>query len=134
MKKKKKVMFIASTGGHLSELMQLAPLFKKYDYNIVTEKTKSNLNLIKKYPNRVHYIISGTYTNFKAKLIYPFKLLLNCFISLLYDCNVLSDNFLSFSKNSKKSFNCFSIIIPLSDFKIIYLHKLYMLYQTFDKL
>ena len=56
----KKVMFIASTGGHLSELMQLAPLFSKYDYAIVTEKTKSNLNLAKKYPNRVHFIISGT--------------------------------------------------------------------------
>ena len=78
----KKVMFIASTGGHLSELMQLAPLFSKYDYTIVTEKTKSNLNLAKKYPNRVHFIISGTYTNFKAKLFYPFKLFLNCFISL----------------------------------------------------
>ena len=78
----KKVMFIASTGGHLSELLQLSPLFSKYDYTIVTEKTKSNLNLRNKYPNRVHFIISGTYTNLKAKLLYPFKLLLNCFISL----------------------------------------------------
>ena len=75
-------MFIASTGGHLSELLQLSPLFSKYDYTIVTEKTKSNLNLRNKYPNRVHFIISGTYTNLKAKLLYPFKLLLNCFISL----------------------------------------------------
>lgn len=78
----KKVMFIASTGGHLSELLQLSPLFSKYDYTIVTEKTKSNLNLRNKHPNRVHFIISGTYTNLKAKLLYPFKLLLNCFISL----------------------------------------------------
>ena len=82
MEKRKKVMFIASTGGHLSELLQLSPLFEKYDYTIVTEKTKSNLNLVKKYPHHIHYIISGTYTNFKAKLIYPFKFLLNCFISL----------------------------------------------------
>ena len=78
----KKVMFIASTGCHLSELLQLSPLFSKYDYTIVTEKTKSNLNLRNKYPNRVHFIISGTYTNLKAKLLYPFTLLLNCFISL----------------------------------------------------
>ena len=28
----KKVLFIASTGGHLNELMQLKPLFQKYDY------------------------------------------------------------------------------------------------------
>lgn len=78
----KKVMFIASTGGHLSELLQLSPLFSKYDYTIVTEKTKSNLNLRNKYPNRVHFIISGTYTNLKTKILYPFKLLFNCFISL----------------------------------------------------
>ena len=42
--KKKKVLFIASTGGHLNELMQLEPMFKDYDYHIITEKTKSNLN------------------------------------------------------------------------------------------
>ena len=29
---KRKVMFIASTGGHLNELMQIKPLFKKFDY------------------------------------------------------------------------------------------------------
>ena len=36
--KPKKVMFISSTGGHFSELMQLKPMFEKYDYHIVTEK------------------------------------------------------------------------------------------------
>lgn len=75
----KKVLFISSTGGHLHELLQLSPLFKKYDYYIITERTKSNLDLVNKYPKRVNYLIYGT----KAKpLIYPFKLLLNCFISL----------------------------------------------------
>ena len=39
---KKKVLFISSTGGHLSELLQLSPLFEKYDYNIITEKDKTN--------------------------------------------------------------------------------------------
>lgn len=79
---KKKVMFIASTGGHLSELLQLEPCFKDYDYTIVTEKTKSNMGLMKKHPGRVHYIISGTYTTLKAKIVYPFKLFVNCWISL----------------------------------------------------
>ena len=40
---KKKVLFISSTGGHIEELMQLKPMFDKYDYHIITEKTKSNL-------------------------------------------------------------------------------------------
>ena len=47
----KRVLFIASTGGHLNELLQLSPCFKNYDYLIVTEKTKSNMGLLKKYPN-----------------------------------------------------------------------------------
>lgn len=53
--------------------------------------------------------------------------LLNCFKSLLYDCNVLFDNFFSFSKNSKKSFNCFSIF-PYPYIKIFYLHKFCICY------
>lgn len=47
--KKKKVMFISSTGGHFVELMQLKPLFKKYDYHIVTEKTDNNIKLKDEY-------------------------------------------------------------------------------------
>lgn len=77
--KKKKVLFIASTGGHLNELMQLSPLFNKYDYNIITEKTKSNLAFKEKYQERINYLIYGT----KDKIItYPAKLLYNCFKSL----------------------------------------------------
>lgn len=78
----KKVMFISSTGGHLDELMQLKSMFEKYDYYIVTEKTKSNLSLKNKYPNKVSFLLYGSYTTFLKKLIYPFKLLINCFKSL----------------------------------------------------
>jgi UDP-N-acetylglucosamine:LPS N-acetylglucosamine transferase len=75
----KKVMFISSTGGHLSELLQLKDMFKKYDYHIVTEKTKSNLSLLEKYPNKVNFLIYGSKSH---PIVYPFKLLANCFISL----------------------------------------------------
>ena len=77
--KKKKVMFISSTGGHLDELMQLKSMFEKYEYRIVTEKTKSNLNLKNKYPKKVSFLVYGTK---EQQLIYPFKLLFNCFKSL----------------------------------------------------
>ena len=79
--KKKKVLFISSTGGHLSEMMRLSPMFLKYDYYIITEKTKSNLNLKKTHPGRVGYLVYGTKRSF---LTYPFKLLFNCFKSLFY--------------------------------------------------
>ena len=77
--RKKKVMFISSTGGHLDELMQLKPMFEKYDYHIVTEKTKSNLNLKNKFPKKVSFLVYGTKD---YMLTYPFKLLFNCFKSL----------------------------------------------------
>ena len=75
----KKVLFISSTGGHLSEMMMLESLFKKYDYHIITEKTDTTKNLSEKYKGKVNYLIYGTKDHF---LIYPFKLFLNCFISL----------------------------------------------------
>lgn len=79
---KKKVLFISSTGGHLEELTQLKSMFDRYDYYLVTEKTKSNMSLLKKYPKRVSFLIYGTYTTFLKKITYPFKLIANCFISL----------------------------------------------------
>jgi len=84
-------MFVSSTGGHLTELMQLKPLFKKYNYYIVTEKTKSNLSLLKKHPNKVSFLIPGSYTTLLAKLIYPFKLFINCWISLFLIIKIRPD-------------------------------------------
>ncbi|MBQ7137090.1 MAG: polysaccharide biosynthesis protein [Bacilli bacterium] len=77
----KKVLFISSTGGHLSEMLELKDLFKQYDYHIITEKTKSNLSLQKEYPNKVNYLIYGTKDHM---LTYPFKLIANCFKSLYF--------------------------------------------------
>lgn len=58
----KKVIFISSTGGHLSELLQLKPLMKEYDSYLITEKTKSNLSLKSKFKN-VYYLVYGTKKN-----------------------------------------------------------------------
>lgn len=72
-------MFISSMGGHLNELMMLKSLFNKYDYHIVTEKTKATKYLKNDYNNKVSYLVYGTK---KLILLYPFILLINCFISL----------------------------------------------------
>lgn len=69
-------MFISSTGGHLSELMQLAPLFEKYEYKIVTEKDKTTEYLREKYNDKIEYLIYGT----RSHLIrYIFQFMCNCF-------------------------------------------------------
>lgn len=75
--KKKKVMFISSTGGHLSELQMLD--FESYDFSVVTEKTESDKDLYKKYPSRVYYLAYGTR---KTPVKYFFILLFNLFKSL----------------------------------------------------
>lgn len=76
----KKVLFIASSGGHLSELLQLESLFKKYNSYIITEKAKSTLYLKNKYSN-VYYLIAGT----RKKIIsYVFKSIANIFKSFYY--------------------------------------------------
>lgn len=75
----KKVLFVASTGGHLDELLQLKPLFKKYDYHIITEKDKSTKYLINTYPNKISYLMYGTR---QKKLLYPFVFFINALKSI----------------------------------------------------
>ncbi len=72
---KKRVLFISSTGGHLNELMQLSPLFKKYDYRIITEKDDSNIKLKDKYGSNIYFLPYGT----RAKIFsYIFKYFYLC--------------------------------------------------------
>lgn len=75
---REKVLFISSTGGHLSELLQLKPLFEKYDYHLITEKTKSTLKLGEKY--KVDYLVFGTKDH---PISYCFKFLYNVIKSVV---------------------------------------------------
>lgn len=75
----KKVLFIASTGGHLSELLQLESLFKEYDYHLITENTDSTKNLKNKYLKKIDYLVFGTKDHL---LSYIFKFGFNCIKSL----------------------------------------------------
>lgn len=74
-----KVLFIASTGGHLSELLQLKPLFNDFDYHLVTEKTKMTIDMKNEYGERIDYLIFGSKDHL---LSYIFKFSFNCFKSL----------------------------------------------------
>ena len=72
---KKRVLFISSTGGHLNELLQLSPLFEKYDYYIITEKDKANEDLKQKYGEKLYFLPYGT----RAKIFsYIFRYLYLC--------------------------------------------------------
>ncbi len=56
----KKVMFISSMGGHLTEMLELKDIFKDYDYKIVTEKHKSTIGMKAKYKSKIEYLMAGS--------------------------------------------------------------------------
>ena len=114
----KKVLFISSTGGHLSEMMMLSSLFSKYDYHIITEKTKSNLGLKDKYKNKVDYLVYGTKDH---KLTYGFKLLYNCFKKLYLYLKVRPDFIITTGAHTAGPMCCIGKIFGS---KIIYIETL----------
>lgn len=71
----KKILFISSTGGHLTELLQLAPMFKNYEYTLVTENTKANQSLREKYKGHFYTLVYGTKEHLFS---YIFKFGFNC--------------------------------------------------------
>lgn len=110
-------MFISSTGGHLNEMMQLKKLFEQYDYYIVTEKTKSNLWLAKKYKSRVDFLTYGTKDHM---LTYPFKLLYNCFKSIFIYIKVHPDYIITTGVHTAGPMCCIGKILGS---KIIYIES-----------
>lgn len=46
---KKRVMFISSVGGHLTQMLELKSIFNDYNYVLVTEKTDVTIKLKDKY-------------------------------------------------------------------------------------
>lgn len=67
----KKVIFAASSGGHLTEILKLEKLFDEYNYLICTEKTdvtkelegKYNIKYVKYGPskNKIRYVLTIIY-------------------------------------------------------------------------
>lgn len=77
--KKKKVMFISSVGGHLTQLLQLKSIYPHYDYILITEKNDVTKDLKEKY--RVNYLPYGSRNQ---RFIYPFILFYNCLKSFYF--------------------------------------------------
>ena len=75
----KKVMYISSVGGHLTQLLELKKIFNNYNYVLVTEKTDVTKPMKDKY--NIEYLPYGSRNQ---KLIYIFILLWSCIKSLFY--------------------------------------------------
>lgn len=73
----KKVLFVSSIGGHLTQMLQLKSIFNDYDYLLITEKSKVTENLKDKY--KVKYF---KYCNKKNFIKYFLINILNAFNSI----------------------------------------------------
>lgn len=77
--KKKKIIFAASSGGHLTQMLQLEELIKKYNYVLVTEKNGVTKNLYKKY-NMKYLFFTSRKKFFHFIVYFP----INIILSLIY--------------------------------------------------
>ncbi|HEX7065268.1 MAG TPA: PssD/Cps14F family polysaccharide biosynthesis glycosyltransferase [Bacillales bacterium] len=68
--KDKKLLLISSIGGHLTQLLQLEPLFKDYRYHIVTEKSEITKELSRKYP--MSFLVYGA-RNYPFRYLFKFS-------------------------------------------------------------
>ena len=54
----KRVMFISSVGGHLTQLLEIKKIFNDYNYILVTEKTDVTKEMKNKY--KMAYLVYGS--------------------------------------------------------------------------
>lgn len=77
-------MFICSAGGHLTEMLKIDSLFKKYDYILVTEKNSISLNLKNKY--NIDYLMYGSrYYPFKYFFVFIFNFFKSIYLFFKYN-------------------------------------------------
>ena len=145
----KRVLFISSTGGHFSELLQLKSLFKKYDSYIVTEKDKTNENFKGEYGDRLYFLPYGTrskmfsyvfkYFYLCLKTIYLFfkirpKYIVTtgthtavpmCYLGKIFGCKII---FIETFANSKSKTLSGRMIYPIANLFIVQWKEMINLY------
>lgn len=84
----KRVMFISSVGGHLTQLLELKPIFNDYNYVLVTEKTDVTKEMKNKY--NMAYLIYGTREYLLTYLFkFSFNILKSFYLFLKYRPQVI---------------------------------------------
>jgi beta-1,4-N-acetylglucosaminyltransferase len=75
----KKILLVSSDGGHLAQLLSLQPMFEKYDYLIVTEKSPATLPLADKF--NIQFLRPRPRDN-KKNLSFFYVMMINIFKTL----------------------------------------------------
>ena len=145
----KRVLFISSTGGHFSELLQLKSLFKKYDSYIVTEKDKTNENFKSEYGDRLYFLPYGTRSKMFSYIFKYFYLCLKtiylffkirpkyivttgthtavpmCYLGKIFGCKII---FIETFANSKTKTLSGRMIYPIANLFIVQWKEMINLY------
>jgi len=145
----KKVLFISSTGGHFSELLQLKPLFGKYNSYIITEKDKTNENYKKEYGDKLYFLPYGTRSKFFSYIFKYFYLCLKtiflffkirpkyivttgthtavpmCYLGKIFGCKII---FIETFANSKSKTLSGRMIYPIANLFIVQWKEMIKLY------
>ena len=99
--KKKKVIFISSVGGHLTQLLELKSVFNDFDYVLITEKTDVSKGLKNKY--NMSFLPYGSRNQ---KFTYPFILFWSCIKSLFYFIKYNPDAIVTTGANTAAAMCC----------------------------
>lgn len=84
----KKVMFISSVGGHLTQLLELKKLFDNYDYILVTEKNDVTKDMNKKY--KMEYLVYGSREYMLSYIVkFSYNILKSFYLFLKYRPKVI---------------------------------------------
>ena len=112
---KKKVMFISSVGGHLTQLLELKKIFNEYNYILITEKTDVTIDMKEKY--NMAYLPYGSRNQ---KYTYPFTLLWSCIKSLVYFIKYNPSTIVTTGANTAAAMCCLGKIFGK---KVIYIES-----------
>lgn len=80
----KRVLFISSIGGHLSELLKLVPTMKEFESYLITEKTSITENLYSPDIKKVDYLLYGTKSSLKYVYIAPYNFFRSIYLFFKY--------------------------------------------------
>lgn len=134
--KLKKIILIASDGGHLAQILELKEMFSQYNYLLVTEKTLATLPLQENYNIRFLHgrsmgkgrgfqflitLVLNSFLSLKLLLTYYPKVIITtgshtavpmCFLGKLLGVKIIW--ILSFARTNSKSFSA-DVIYPIAD-------------------
>ena len=84
----KKVMFISSVGGHLTQMLEMKKIFNNYNYVLVTDKNDVSIKLKDKY--NMNFLVYGS-RQYKIKyfFIFLYNIIKSFYLFFKYRPNVI---------------------------------------------